>query len=130
MKLYAVFLKDHARNPARDMILVKDGFSWPAFFFTVIWALCKRMWWIAAALFAVIGLVAWTLEAVETPGSISQIMILAVCATIGMAGNDIRRWHLANLGYSEVAVIGAKNIDDAERRFLNEADAGRDGIYP
>ena len=130
MKLYAVFLKDHGRNPARDMILVKEGFSWPAFFFTVIWALWKRMWWIAAAFVAVLGLAAWVLEMAQMSESIRQIVMLAVCATIGMVANDIRRWHLANLGYAEVAMIGAKNIDDAERRFLDEADASRDGIYP
>lgn len=130
MKLYAVFLRDHGRDPARDMVLVKDGFSWPAFFFTALWALWSRMWWIAAAVFAVLGLATWGLEAAAIPEDISQIAVLALCATIGMIGNDIRRWHLANQGYSEVAMIGAKNADEAERRFLNEADASRDGIYP
>ena len=50
---YKVF--GHPRSG--DTAVIKDGFSWPAFFFSFIWALFKRLWLLAIALF-VAGMVA------------------------------------------------------------------------
>lgn len=130
MKLYAVFLKDHGRKPDRDMVLVKEGFSWPAFLMPPLWALWSRMWWEALALFAVIALFAWGLEAGGVPEHLSQVSMLALVIAIGMIGNDLKRWSLSQRGFSEVATIGAKNADEAERRFLQDATLDADGIYP
>ncbi|MBI2584926.1 MAG: DUF2628 domain-containing protein, partial [Rhodospirillales bacterium] len=31
MRLYSVHLRRHGLDPDRDLVLVKEGFSWPAF---------------------------------------------------------------------------------------------------
>lgn len=130
MTLYAVFLKDHGRNPDRDLVLVKDGFNWGAFLFTVLWAAWSRMWWIAAALFAILTLSGWVLHTAHVSDDVRQIGAVALAAIVGMVGNDLRRWFLERDGYTEVAVIGAKNADEAEQRFLRAADIDGDRIYP
>ena len=42
MKQYKIF-----RNASGQVEAVKQGWSWPAFFFSVIWAIAKRLWIIA-----------------------------------------------------------------------------------
>ena len=39
MKKYKIFV-----NPQGSSEAVKQGWSWPGFFFNIIWALIKRMW--------------------------------------------------------------------------------------
>ena len=38
MRTYKIYRKD------AEVVAVKDGFSYPGFFFTWIWALVKRLW--------------------------------------------------------------------------------------
>ena len=40
-------------HPARGMVRVKTGFSWPAFFFGALWAVAKGLWLVAIAMLAV-----------------------------------------------------------------------------
>ena len=40
MRLYSVHLRRHGLDPDRDIVLVKEGFSWPAFFITVLTYRC------------------------------------------------------------------------------------------
>ena len=55
------------RHPDDLYVLVKEGFSWPAFFFGPLWALSHRMWVVSALLFAAliaIGMVPVSLLAI------------------------------------------------------------------
>ncbi len=44
--IYTVHVRGRGRADD-DVVLVKDGFSWPAFFFSLIWALWHRLWFFA-----------------------------------------------------------------------------------
>lgn len=60
MRSYTLHLPADAR-PGESVeldraVLVRDGFSWPAFAFTVLWFLFHRLW--IAALVVLVGLVA------------------------------------------------------------------------
>ena len=60
MRSYTLHLPADAR-PGESLgldraLLVRDGFSWPAFAFTVLWFLFHRLW--LAALLVLVGLVA------------------------------------------------------------------------
>ena len=54
MRVYTVHLRRHGLMPERDLVLVREGFSWWAFLFTSLWALWHRMWWEALGLFAIV----------------------------------------------------------------------------
>lgn len=130
MKLYSVYLRDHGRKPLSDLILVKEGFSWPAFVFTFMWALWTRMWLPTVALFAVIVLSGWGMRYLGLGETAQSVLSLAVAIAVGLIGNDLRRWWLDRQGYYEVAVVTGNNAEEATRRFLDNADIARDGIYP
>ena len=42
-KVYTAHVRGRGGVDA-DIVFVKDGFSWPAFFFTAVWALWHRLW--------------------------------------------------------------------------------------
>ena len=130
MRLYSVYLRDHGRDPERDMIFVKYGFSLPAFLFTFLWALWVRAWWVALGLFAVVVLSGLALNRLGVGENLEAILTLALAVGIGYVGNDIRRWSLEQAGFSEVAVVAAKNLTEAERRFLEDAEITPGAIYP
>ena len=48
MKTFNVY-----KHPTQGIEAVKIGFSWPAFFFGIIWMLVKKLWGLAGAWFAV-----------------------------------------------------------------------------
>ena len=51
MNVYTVHLRRHGLDPDRDLLVVKEGFSWPAFFLSFLWALWHRLWVPAAGVF-------------------------------------------------------------------------------
>ena len=130
MRLYSVYLRDHGRMPQDDLVLVKEGFSWPACFFTFVWALWTRMWLPAIVMFSVIALAGYGVRALHLGEDIEGLASIILALAAGLVGNDIRRWWLDRKGYSEVAVVSGKNVEEAERRFLDAADIDRTGIYP
>ncbi|MBL6957428.1 MAG: DUF2628 domain-containing protein [Rhodospirillales bacterium] len=118
MRLYSVFLR--RPGPDADLQLVKQGFSWPAFFFSVLWALWGRLWWVAAGLVAaniassavIIGL---------GVGPIGQAAVsFGLALAVGYLGNDLKGWTLDRRGFAESGVVSGRNRDEALRRYLDE----------
>jgi hypothetical protein len=121
MAIYTV----HSRADAPDdPLFVKDGFSWPAFLFTLIWALAKRMWIVAAIIatyFIVTGLIAASTPREDFWQFLASLVLGLI---LGFEGNDLRRWSLARRGYGEVSVIEAQDLEEAELKFFAGRPAG------
>jgi hypothetical protein len=113
-----------ARDAVAATVAVKDGFSWPAFFFSFLWALTQKLWLIAVILFLAelaVGLVTDMLD-VATAIAIS----LGVMLIVGWIGNDLKRRGLARRGLVEQGVVMALSREEAVRRYFIEM-APRDG---
>lgn len=112
-------------HPALGHSAVKEGFSWPGFFLTWIWAFSKRMWtfgaWLAGAHYAgtvVLAFVLWLLGIgaarwlVESLLALPGLPPLALCTPVGLAlavtvgfkGNRWLREHLPMAGYEYLGV--------------------------
>jgi hypothetical protein len=117
MRVYTVHMRRPTLEPDRDIRLVKDGFNWPAFLFSVVWALWCRLWLVAAILLAAIGSALAALGA----DPLTQLSISVGGAVIvGLVANDLKRWTLFHRGFLEVGVVTGSNIDAAERRFWDQ----------
>ncbi|HAD86887.1 MAG TPA: DUF2628 domain-containing protein, partial [Rhodospirillaceae bacterium] len=68
MRVFTVHIRRHALDPDKDVRLIKEGFSWPAFLFSFLWALWNRMWWTALGLFVIVSGVGLAVE-YAFPGS-------------------------------------------------------------
>jgi hypothetical protein len=102
MKSFDVFT-----NAMGEIEIVKDGFSWPAFFFSWIWGFIAKLW-----VHASIMLVA-TLVLVSVPGAPIIVGIIA-----GFKGNEWRRDNLQQRGFTLAERLQAESADAAKNQFV------------
>ena len=119
MRCYTVHVRPGSDRPDRDPVLVKEGFAWGAFFFSVIWALWHRMWVAAVALLAILALI-------DVGGDLAGLdpvsdfaLGLAVALLIGWGANDWRRASLARQGFELAGIVAATGHDAALRRWFD-----------
>lgn len=131
MKVYTLHMPVDAvpGDPAQldRAVLVRDGFAFWAFVFTVLWFLYHRLW--IAALGVFVALVAFeVLLAVlgVHPLAITAANVL-VAILIGLEANSLRRWTLGRRGRPLAGVVMARDDEQAERQaianWLNRAPA-------
>ena len=131
MNTYTLHLPAEARPGDRDALdkaeIVKDGFSWLAFFFTALWFFFQRLWLAGLGVLAVIvafnaGL-AWLRV---QPGTIFLAQIL-LSLLIGLEANSLKRWTYARRGRPAVDVVTASDREEAElkafARWLDRSGA-------
>jgi hypothetical protein len=133
MRTYTVHLPRGAKptDPAayERAILVRDGFNWAAFFFSVLWMLWHRLW--LAAVLTLIALVAFSaaLDALEIAPDMAALASLLVAILIGLEASSLRRWTYARRGMPVADVVAAPDYDGADAlacaRFMARAAAAR-----
>jgi len=131
-KLFTVHYPEEAARSLTGLgeqaVLVKEGFSWPAFLLAPAWLVFKRMW-IVLTLFVAAAL---AIGALSYAGRISEdvatLLSIGLQLLLGFEGNDLYRWTLERRRYRERAVVSADNAVAAERRFF--AEAREDRAFP
>ena len=120
MRVYTVHVRTPAERLDRDIHLVKEGFSWPAFFFSAVWARWVRLWLVAVVLIALDIL--WTFGGawLGLPLLSTTAVSLALATVVGFIANDLRRTTLFRRGYIEVGVVAGRDRDSALQRFLDQ----------
>lgn len=125
MKNYNIY-----KHPDGKIEAVKQGWSWPAFFFGAIWALIKQLWMVAGLIFAyaiissiIIQSVTPSYDYYEYSGedlsqafllkSISSLIQLGIAIFLGVKGNTLREANLIKRGYECIGNINAVNPDSA-----------------
>ncbi|MDJ0895810.1 MAG: DUF2628 domain-containing protein [Alphaproteobacteria bacterium] len=117
MRLYTVH--QPLDGDPEDLVLVRDGFSFWAFLFTVLWALWNRLWWEAAALI-VIWVVLSLIMNLLGADDFTQLMVsLGFQILVGFEARDLQRWALARRGWQELGMVSGNSEEAAERRFLD-----------
>jgi len=105
---------------------VKQGFSWPAFFFGFIWALVKKLWKISVVLFLAFIL----LNLLSTLALESHSLLLSLVTTIGylllwlipaLKGNIWREHQLGSSDYHPVKTVAATNSAQAVIQVSDES---------
>lgn len=132
MENYTVFV-----HPSGATENVKQGWSWPAFFFTWIWAFLKKLW-IAGILLLFLTLalifsqtflgVILGLSEVGTDNAVFaivglffKIFVFIFHCICGMAGNSWRRKSLVSRGYKATETFGSASSKGAWAT-MNEPD--------
>ena len=85
--------------------LVKDAFSWGAFFFTFLWFFYHRLWLAGIGVLVLVvafgGLMA-VLDVHPLAGTIAQLLLQVL---IGLEANSLRRWTLTRRGRPMVDAV-------------------------
>jgi hypothetical protein len=117
--IYMVQVRGRGRAD-EDVVLVKDGFSWPAFFFTLIWALWHRLWFFALIIAASGVAIGFASEMLNLDPLTDAAVGFAWSVLIGFEANDARRRALARRDYDVEDVVLAINLAQAEHRFFQK----------
>ena len=117
-RIYTVHVRQWSASTDREAVFVREGFSWGAFFFSVLWALRYRMWLTAIFLFVVSVALSLASDLLQVDPITESALGVALALIIGWEANDWRRRSLARRGYVMAAVIAAETLLEAERRFF------------
>lgn len=141
MRFYTVHENPTRRNEDDRVVLVREGFSFGAFFIPLLWAIYRRAWIAIPAYVALAGLLMvllimfdagnWTLQyalgalgtgfplllGLHPHPAVASLAVL-ITALLGFEANDLRRFALARRGYRVVDVVAANSLVEAERAYF------------
>lgn len=121
MKQYKVF-----KHPAGSHEAVKQGWSWPAFFFSFIWAMVKKMWGLGVGVLIgtfVLGFFVGAAGMGEGGDALINILAIILNVIFGLKGNAWREKNLASRGFELADTVTAANPEGAIALYLKGANA-------
>jgi hypothetical protein len=138
MNTYTLHLPAEARPGDRDALdkaeVVKDGFSWGAFFFTALWFFLNRLWLAGLAVLLVIVAFNFGLNRLGVRPSVAFLAQVLLSILIGLEASSLKRWTYARRGRPAVDVVTASDREEAEikafGRWLDRSGAPRPAATP
>ncbi len=118
MKEYHIF-----SHPSGEHEAVKQGWSWPAFFFGFIWAFVKKMWQIGLGVilgFMALGMFLDLSNGQTENDVILNILSLLVAVVFGLNGNRWRVRNLTSRGYEMKMTLISENPEMAIAEYIKE----------
>jgi hypothetical protein len=120
MKTYTLHLPRDAQPGDPEALeradLVKDAFSWGAFFFTFLWFWFHRLWLAGLAVLVVMIAFDGILAALDVKPFAGTVAHLLLMVLIGLEANTLRRWTYRRGGRPAVDVVTGLDRDDAEAK--------------
>ena len=101
-----------------EIVAVKEGFCWPAFLFSLVWATFHRLWLFAFSLMGFCFVTFFILYQQGAEPSFNFIVCFGIFTLFGFLANDFRRFKLRRAGYLERGIILAPTVDAAVQRYL------------
>ena len=128
MPIFTVHVPSGVADPKRRAdatIVLRDGFSWPAFWFGPLALAYRRLWLAAAGWIVIAGLILVAAYALHVPwwGTLGLFLLLALLT--GMEARGLRQARLARRGYIFAALLASPSRDMAEQAFFSG-----DGLRP
>lgn len=123
MKQFKVF-----KHPAGEVQAVKQGWCWPAFFFSFIWAMVAKMWALGVGLLVAILVLGFALGLSGAgDGADALINVVSIITNIifGINGNAWREKNLLSRGFELKDTVTAANKDGAVALFIKGASAAQ-----
>ena len=101
---------------------VKQGWSWPGFFFSPIWAMVKKMWLLGSL--TLIGEIV-IYAAFDSPGrlfSFADLLSIGISVVFGIQGNEWRESSLLSRGFKFVRTVTAAGPEGALALHVSAAE--------
>jgi hypothetical protein len=128
MRVYSVHAPPDEPVAAEKFVFLKDGFSWPALFFPVLWILWHRLWLTLVWYVVFVLVVAWA----GRLGGEGLGLAVALLGSLlfALEANNLLRQALDARGFTEVGGASGRNYEEAETRFITEWGERRDMPTP
>ena len=117
MKLYSVLIKKNNSEKIEDLIFVKEGFSFAAFFFSNLWFLYHRMWREFFLLILVNFIFAYFFTLLSDFDKI--FLQIAFVFIVALNANHWLCEYLKKKNYQFVGLVFGADLTNAKIRFLN-----------
>lgn len=119
MRLYTVQHRPNAGDVDPDIVLIKEGFCWPALFMPLLWLLYHRQFWGLLAYLALSGVLSVLTWGVGMDNITALALSVVLSLAVAAQANDWRRWRLGAGGYQLASVVAAGNLRQAEVIFFH-----------
>jgi hypothetical protein len=129
MKTYTLHVPAEAQPGDADAldraVLVRDGFSWGAFFFSFLWFFAHRLWLAGLLVLIAAALLLAGLQLLRVGQGATFWAEFLLAVLVGLEAGSLRRWTLGRRGRPAVDVVAAQDREEAETkafgRWLGEA---------
>ena len=119
LRLYTVQLDPVSHEDDAGAVFLREGFSWGAALFTLLWAAWRGLWvWAAALLVAEVAMIGVHVWIGFDPVRWAALQ-LGYHLLVGFSANDWRRARLARRGHTDAGVVLGRNLVAAEQRFFD-----------
>ena len=115
MNIYSVYADSSKKD--KELILIKQGFSFIAGFFNFFWAIYHRMWSIAIFLM----MISFFLGS-SGPSYIAYCLNLAILFIFGFFASEIQEYYATKKGYNLSDVILASTEEEAEVKYFERTE--------
>ncbi|MDX2074146.1 MAG: DUF2628 domain-containing protein [Alphaproteobacteria bacterium] len=119
LKLYTVHTKPGSDHSLTKPVFLREGFNWPAFLFTFLWALYERLWLLALVILAANFAIAAGLRTGLIDQMSGTIILLALQVIVGFSGNDALRKRMRKQGYIFQDIASGDSLLRAEQRYFD-----------
>jgi hypothetical protein len=130
MRIYTVHEPDprkHDRAPDPERFrFVRDGFHFWAFLFGPVWMLWHGLWLVLVIYLIGTTALQWGLYVLGVSTAAKVAVGFLIGLLVGCEAGTLRRWSLRRR-WSEVGVVAARDLEEAERRFF---EVSADGSLP
>jgi hypothetical protein len=117
MKIFTAHRPPQASH--EDAVFIKEGFSWPAFFFSVIWLILKRLWLPLILYLLALALLAALAARLSLSDTSVLILVLALNLLLGLEANERQRRALARRGFIEEGPFVGEDLQEAELKYFH-----------
>ena len=100
------------------VVPIKEGFCWPAFFFSLFWTLWHRLWLVTVGLVAANLLISVLASQIGANEAVIITVSFSIALLLGFMGNDFRRSKLEKHGFTERGLVLGHTAEAAMRRYL------------
>ena len=106
------------------VVPIKEGFCWPAFFFSLLWSLWHRLWLVFMGLVVTNVAVSILLFHSGANEEVAIVIFIGIALLLGFMGNDLRRAKLEWRGFAERGIVLARTTEAAVQQYLAAREAG------
>jgi len=121
MKIYNALIKKNKEGKIEDVILLKEGFSFFAFLFSVLWFLYHKMWSEFLAILLVNFLIAYMEN--FSPAIDKILLEISFIFLVALNANYWLCEHLKKKDYNFVGLVFGRDQIHAKLRFLKNLKA-------
>lgn len=120
-KIFTVYEKPEAADPAERVLLLRDGFSLGALIFALLWLVYKRFWGIALLYLAALSVLLMMADMLRLSEMTTLVLQCWLQVMLAFHAYDLQGWWLRRKGYRFAGVLAAESAMHAERRYYEFA---------